>query len=75
MNIFDFRNLLIDDYASYIKNVIQIRDTRINGFVQQKLECVLWPEPLITTNHNGPSKVQRNFDKNLVYPVQTNVEG
>jgi ATP-dependent helicase YprA (DUF1998 family) len=51
MNIFDFRNLLIDDYASYIKSFIQIRDPHINGFVQQKLEeGVLWPEPLIQLN-------------------------
>ena len=51
MNIFDFRNLLIGDYASYIKSFIQIRDPQINGFVQQKLEeGVLWPEPLIQLN-------------------------
>ncbi len=51
MHIFDFRDLLIDDYASYIKSFIQIRDPRINDFVQQKLEeGVLWPEPLIQLN-------------------------
>jgi ATP-dependent helicase YprA (DUF1998 family) len=51
MNIFDFRNLLIGEYASYIKSFIQIRDSQINRFVQQKLEeGVLWPEPLIQLN-------------------------
>ena len=51
MNIFDFRDLLVADYASYIKSFIQIRDPQINGFVQQKLEeGVLWPEPLIQLN-------------------------
>src|SRR6266568_4055490 len=51
MNIFDFRDLLIGDYASYIKSFIQIRDPQINGFVRQKLEeGVLWPEPLIQLN-------------------------
>ena len=51
MHIFDFRNLLIGDYASYIKSFIQIRDPQINDFVQQKLEDgVLWPEPLIQLN-------------------------
>ena len=51
MNIFDFRNVLIGDYASYIKSFIQIRDPQINDFVQQKLEDgVLWPEPLIQLN-------------------------
>src|SRR6266700_1260999 len=51
MNIFDFRDLLIGDYASYSKSFIQIRDPQINGFVRQKLEeGVLWPEPLIQLN-------------------------
>src|SRR5947199_3933747 len=51
MNIFEFRNWLIGDYASYIKSFIQIRDARIRAYVQQKLEeGVLWPEPLIQLN-------------------------
>ncbi len=48
MNIFDFRDQLIDDYASYIKSFIQIRDPQISSYVQQKLqEGVLWPEPAL----------------------------
>jgi len=51
MNIFDFRDQLIDDYASYINSFIQIRDPQINQYVQQKLrDGVLWPEPLIQLN-------------------------
>ncbi len=51
MNIFDFRNQLIDDYASYITSFIQIRDPQINTYVRQKLEeGVLWPESLIQFN-------------------------
>jgi hypothetical protein len=51
MNIFDFRNVLIGDCASYMKSFIQIRDPQMNDFVQQKLEAgVLWPEPLIQLN-------------------------
>lgn len=51
MNIFEFRNRLIGDYASYIKSFIQIRDPQISDYVQQKLqEGVLWPEPLIQLN-------------------------
>ena len=50
-NIFDFRNQLIDDYASYVKSFIQVRDRAIDTFVQQRLqEGVLWPEPLIQLN-------------------------
>ncbi len=48
MNIFDFRDQLIGDYASYIKSFIQIRDPHISSYVQQKLqEGVLWPEPTL----------------------------
>src|ERR1700694_2354483 len=51
MNIFEFRNRLIGDYASYIQSFIQIRDPHISDYVQQKLlEGVLWPEPLIQLN-------------------------
>jgi hypothetical protein len=51
MNIFEFRNQLIGDYADYIKSFIQIRDPHISEYVQQKLqEGVLWPEPLIQLN-------------------------
>ena len=37
MNIFEFRNQLIGDYAAYIQSFIQIRDPQIRDFVQQKL--------------------------------------
>ncbi|GHO84906.1 DEAD/DEAH box helicase [Dictyobacter formicarum] len=49
--IFQFRDQLIQDYASYIDSFIQIRDTTIKTFVEGKLrEGVLWPEPLIQLN-------------------------
>ncbi len=38
MNIFEFRDRLIDDYASYIKSFIQIRDPHIHSFVQRQLQ-------------------------------------
>ena len=51
MNIFEFRNQLVDDYASYINSFIQIRDSRVRQYVEQKFqEGVLWPEPLIQLN-------------------------
>src|SRR2546425_6318389 len=51
MNIFEFRDQLIDDYASYVKSFIQIRDAQIGNYVRQKLQDgVLWPEPLIQLN-------------------------
>jgi ATP-dependent helicase YprA (DUF1998 family) len=52
MNIFDLRQKLIDDYASYIRSFIQIRDPRIKAYVEQELfgEGILWPQPLIQMN-------------------------
>ncbi len=76
MNIFDYLNLLLGDYASYIKSFIQIRESHINGFVQQKLEeGFLWAEPLPIPNHNASSKAQRIAEKNQVYRARTSVEG
>lgn len=52
MNIFDLRQYLINDYASYIKSFIQIRNPRIRTYVEQELfqKGVLWPDPLIQLN-------------------------
>lgn len=51
MKIFDFRNRLIDDYSSYVKSFIEIRDPRIRAYVDQTLDDGhLWPEPLIQMN-------------------------
>lgn len=51
MDIFQFRDQLIGDYASYIKSFIQIRDRRINEHVERSLkEGALWPEALIQLN-------------------------
>jgi hypothetical protein len=51
MNVFELRDRLIRDYASYISSFIQIRDRRIAGHVDQSLEDgLLWPEALIQLN-------------------------
>lgn len=51
MNIFEFRNQLIGDYASYIKSFIQIRHPAIHEYVERQLaKGILWPEPLIQLN-------------------------
>ena len=51
MNIFEFRNQIIHDYATYIKSFIQIRDARISKYTGQNLNAgILWPEPLIQLN-------------------------
>lgn len=51
MDIFSFRNQLIDDYSSYIRSFIKIQDERINREVAERLnEGILWPESLIQLN-------------------------
>lgn len=51
MNVFELNRHLIHDYSSYIRSFIQIRDKRINKYVQQCLDNgLLWPEPLIQLN-------------------------
>ena len=51
MDVFDLRSTLIEDYGSYIRSFIRIRDDRINNLVNAELEAgLLWPEPLIQLN-------------------------
>ena len=38
MNIFDYRDQLVDDYASYAESFLQIRDPAISSYVQQQLD-------------------------------------
>lgn len=48
MDIFAFRDRLIDDYSSYVQSFIQIRNLRVQAYVQGQLkQGVLWPDPLI----------------------------
>ncbi len=51
MNIFTYRNHLINDYKSYIKSFISIKNEKIKSFVENELESgLLWPESLIQLN-------------------------
>ena len=51
MDVFDLRNRLVDDYASYTRSFIKIADPRIDAKVKQELkEGMLWPEPLLQLN-------------------------
>jgi hypothetical protein len=48
LDVFNLRDRLIRDYASYIDSFIAIREPRIGEYVRQSFEQgVLWPEPLI----------------------------
>ena len=51
MNIFDFRDRLVGDYANYVRSFITIQDDRIQDRVNAELEeGLLWPEPSIGLN-------------------------
>ncbi len=51
MDVFELRNHLVKDYASYVRSFIKIRDERIGETVERKLvQGALWPEPLIQLN-------------------------
>jgi len=51
MNIFEFRNQLIENYQKYVRSFIEIRDERIRKEVERNWqEGFLWPDPLIQLN-------------------------
>jgi hypothetical protein len=51
MDVFDLRERLVRDYASYVRSFINIQDKRIGDTVERKLkEGALWPDPLIQLN-------------------------
>lgn len=71
MNIFDFRDQLISDYAKYIKSFIRIRDQQVSERVEEELKNgLLWPDPLIQLNpsfHPGAS-IDELVDEGTLHP-------
>ncbi len=51
MNVFELRKHLVEDYGSYVRSFIRIKDARVEEKVNQSLdEGLLWPDPLIQLN-------------------------
>ncbi len=51
MDVFRLRDAVIRDYAEYVRSFVQIRNKRIDEFVEKSLrDEVLWPQPLIQLN-------------------------
>src|SRR5262245_56413983 len=51
MNVFDLRDRLVSDYASYTRSFIKIADPRIAHTVECALNAgEFWPEPLLQLN-------------------------
>jgi hypothetical protein len=60
MDVFALRKHLTEEYSTYAKSFIQIRDERIFEAVHSSIEgSVFWPDPLIQLNpsfENGRTK-------------------
>lgn len=51
MNVFNLRDRLVADYASYTRSFIKIADPRISAKVDSELNAgAFWPEPLLQLN-------------------------
>lgn len=51
MDVFDLRDRLVSDYASYTRSFIKIADPRISAKVESELSAgAFWPEPLLQLN-------------------------
>jgi len=51
MDVFDLRDRLVADYASYTRSFIKIADPRISARVESDLNAgAFWPEPLLQLN-------------------------
>jgi ATP-dependent helicase YprA (DUF1998 family) len=51
MDVFELRQRLIEDYGSYVRSFIRVRDPEIRRRVDEELDGgLLWPEPLIQLN-------------------------
>jgi ATP-dependent helicase YprA (DUF1998 family)/very-short-patch-repair endonuclease len=51
MDIFQYRNDLLGDYASYVKGFLEVQDSEVEHFINAKLDGgFLWPEPLVQLN-------------------------
>ena len=51
MNVFSFRNQIIEDYSDYVSSFISIAQPRLDEFVKGCFKSgSLWPDPLIQLN-------------------------
>lgn len=70
MDVFELRNHLIDDYASYVSSFLHIRDADIRKHVEKEIEeGLLWPDPLIQLNpsFSPGSTIDQLVDKGVLH--------
>jgi ATP-dependent helicase YprA (DUF1998 family) len=64
MDVFALRDQIVEDYASYVRSFIEVRDERIRAFVTDQMRRgALWPDPLVQLN---PSFAQGEPMRELV---------
>lgn len=76
MNVFDLRNRLVTDYASYTHSFIKIADPRISSLVEENLdEGAFWPEPLLQLNPTFKSggTIDNLVDERILHPECTKI--
>ena len=76
MDVFRLRDVVIHDYAEYVRSFVRIRDTQIDEFVARNLrDEVLWPQPLIQLNPNFETGgwIDELVDEGLLHPKSRDV--
>ena len=71
MEVFKLRNNVIEDYGSYVRSFLTIKDERIAGLVQEEMDGgFLWPDPLIQLNPSfEPGEtLQKLIDADELHP-------
>ncbi len=71
LDVFKLRNEIINDYRSYITSFLQIKDERVEQFVQEKLDQgSLWKDSLVQINpsYKKSQTIQQLADENLLHP-------
>lgn len=68
MNVFDLRDRLIRDYASFVSSFVNIRDPKIRKFVEDEFASgTLWPRNLYEIRANlkretySKSSIERQY--------------
>ncbi len=71
MNVFDLRDSIVNDYSSFIRGFINIRDRKIVEKVDGYLNSgALWPQPILQLNPTYASgkSVEELVDEKLLHP-------
>ena len=70
MNVFDLRNRVLDDYHRYVESFLNIRDQRIQDFVDAELRRgILWALPGLRLFRPGmPCQPRRGRLQPLIHP-------